>query len=166
MITLPDCISILDAKFDSREFVHFLACSIEPKKLRKEGGYRASCLLKKDGVNVHFEYVDKEWIVLAVHLYGKKESGFSIYPGDLGSGITLKQNRVDFQATFGPATSTGGDGKLGTFSIVNRWWDRWDYDGYSLRVDYEADHQTVYVACIQRTRDVVEFEKRRKAIAT
>ena len=163
MITFADCISILDTKSDSREFIHLLGCATEQKKLRKEGGYRASCSLKKDGVDVHFEYVDKSWIVLAVHLYGKKESGFSIYAGDLGAGITLKQSRPAFHAAFGPAASTGGDGKPGTFGIVNRWWDRWDYDGYSLRLDYEADHQTVYIVCVQRIRDVVEFEKRRKA---
>ena len=110
---------------------------------------------------MHFEYVDRVWLIRAVHLYSKKESGFSTYLGEFKPGITIQRDRRALITALGVPTSTGGDGTVGRFGIVNRVWERWDYDEYSLRFDYEEDGTTVYTGCLQRPRDVQEFEKRR-----
>lgn len=160
MITLSDIISILDQREDSAAYLRFKSIASKAQKLKK-GGYIATQSFKKDGLLVHFEYVERAWLIRAVHLYWKKESGFSPYFGELKPGVTMQANRRGLAAALGAPSSAGGDGSVGQFGIVNRVWERWDYDGYSLRLDYEADSSTIYTGCLQRPRDVQEFEKRR-----
>ncbi len=163
MITLSDCLSILDEQEDSPALTRFLSLATKRPKLKKGGGYRATYDLKADGVYVHLEYVERVWRVLAVQLLGKEESGFSCYTGELERGLSMKSDRRHLREVLGDPSSSGGDGKIGSLGIVNRLWDRWDHDRYSLRFDYEADGATIYVACLQRPRDVQQFEQRRRA---
>jgi hypothetical protein len=166
MIPFSDCISILDQREESAAYARFKGLASAAEKLKKEGGYQATQSFKKDGVYVHFEYVDRAWLIRAVHLYSKKESGFSSYLGEFKSGVTIQHGRQALVAALGAPSSSGGDGTVGRFGIVNRVWERWDYEGYSLRFDYEADGSTIYTGCIQRPRDVQEFEKKRRANQT
>lgn len=163
MITLPDCVSILDQHGDSTSFLRFSALASYRVKMKKEGGYRATYPLKADGIEVHLEYVERNWLILAVHLYGGKGSGFSAYAGELEHGLSMKSSRSRLREVLGAPSSTGGDGTVGRYGIVNRPWDRWDREDHSLRFDYEEDGSSIHVACLQRPRDVRAFEERRVA---
>ena len=163
MITLNDCISLLDENAESPACVRFLSLAAKPAKLKKRGGFRATYELKADGINVHLEYIERAWRVLALQFYGVKESGFSCFAGEFESALDTKTKRGRLHEVLGAPSSTGGDGKVGKYGIVDRWWDRWDREKYSLRFDFEADAASIYVVSLQRPRDVQEFETRRKA---
>ncbi len=161
MISLAECVSILDEREDSAAFSHFKSLASVVEKLKKEGGYRATQSFKKDGIDVYFEWTDKVWLIVAVQLYPKKASRFLPYGGEITPSVFLQDGRQALVAALGVPSSSGGDGSVGQFGIINRIWERWDYAGYSLRFDYENDGATVYIAHVQRPRDVQEFEKRR-----
>ncbi|MCW1922327.1 hypothetical protein OKA05_07160 [Luteolibacter arcticus] len=109
MITLQDCIAILDQREDSPAYAQFKDLAQAANKLENFHGSRMQGF-KKDGVNVHFEHVaPRVLVVSAVHLYAKKESRFTPYAGDVAPGVTLAAIRSALVAALGTPSSSGGD---------------------------------------------------------
>ena len=94
MITLNDCISILDENAESPACVRFLSLAAKPAKMKKEGGFRATYELKSDGICIHLEYIEQAWRVLALQFYGVKESDFLVTPENSRSRWIRRRNVV------------------------------------------------------------------------
>lgn len=156
-ITLRDCVSILDELEESSAYARFRSLAIGFNKFTK--GADAGQSFKKDGIYVNCEYVNRKWTVTELHLYGRKVSGFSPYPGDVAPGVTMAAGRAGLIAALGTPSSSGGNGALGAFDVLSKVWDRWDYDDYSLRFDYQPDKATVDLASVQRPCAVQKFEQ-------
>ena len=156
-ITLADCVSILDQLEEADAYARFRSLAIKFNKFTK--GVNAGQSFKKDGIDVHCQYLNRKWTVTELHLYWKKASGFSPYPGDVAPGVTMAAGRAGLIAALGKPSSSGGDGALGAFDVLAKVWDRWDYNNYSLRFNYQPDKATVDTASVQRPCVVQKFEQ-------
>jgi len=134
-----DTISILDKAYDDPSFDQALA-SVGKKKLRKDGGYKATISYKDQGVYICLSYTDGAWMCDAVMFFAEgSEPGFDAYDHTTESGISLSQSRTDIHDALGTPSLTGGGGPMIMNVIVDYPWDRYDFGSYSVRFEYETD---------------------------
>lgn len=151
MITYRDCISILSEEEKSDALERFLSLANGRPSLVKSGGYRAIYDLKDEGVCIHMEYIDQTWKVRSLQLIGGNDEDASKFKEEIESGLKMSSTREEVHQSLGKPTAFGGNGKELRFGIINRFWDEWNRDTYSVRIDYQNDESSLYLVTLRES---------------
>jgi hypothetical protein len=90
-------------------------------------------------------------LLTAIHLYSEGFEGYHQYQQPLPSGLIFRDGREEVHRKLGTPSATGG----GKRALGRLWpsWDRYDFDNYSLAVQYSPDFSNVdLVSLIARAK--------------
>lgn len=129
---------LLGVSHDSDEF-RSATGGMPTKSLGKDGGFKARVSYQESGIVLYFEYCPSEWLCQSVMLYPGGVEDFSRYPHEIEDGLSLSSARADVRAVLGTPAATGGGGPPLLNVLVDYHWDRYDRDGYSVRIEYDEE---------------------------
>lgn len=115
--------------------------------------HTSSLSYKQAGFSLDF--IEQEWVVpdsrafekgirvlRAVFLYSNGCDGFRQYQGPLLCDLLLSDTRSNIQRKLGQPSVSGG-GNKGPSNMVWPLWDRYDFEDFSMRVDYSEGVQNI-----------------------
>jgi hypothetical protein len=111
---------------------------LPPRKgLRKEGGYRASLTFKREGLYLVFDWQRPDWLLSSAMLFPAGVDGFGAFGEPIEGRLPVASARPSVHGALGAPSRTGGSGQaLGV--LTDYFWDRYDFERYHLRFDYES----------------------------
>ena len=125
--------------------IQALLSELPPKKgLRKQGGDRASLTFKDQGIELIFDWHEPEWLSASAILFAPGVDGFGGFVEPIEGRLPIASHRPDVHAALGAPSRTGGGGKSSGV-ITDYSWDRYDFERYHLRFDYESEAGAIRV---------------------
>jgi hypothetical protein len=98
-------------------------------------------------------------VLTAVHLYADGVENFREYPLQLPGGLNFRETKAQVHEKLGAPSATGGGKK----ALGKIWpsWDRYDYDGYSVTVQYASGQDRVELVTLVAPVKVKSLAARR-----
>jgi hypothetical protein len=132
-----DLAANLGEPYRSASIEAFLGKLPSKKGLRKDGGYRASLTFKGEGLYLIFDWHRPDWLFSTASLYPAGVDGFGGFVEPIEGRLPIASPRPTVRDALGTPSRTGGSGKeLGV--LTDYFWDRYDFELYHLRFDYES----------------------------
>ena len=128
-------------------FVNGLVGDRESLELREEiSGDGSVWVLKNSGLQIS---LDKNRKVNTIHVFSDAASGYSNYPNELPMGLTVETSREAANTLLGNPIASGGPVDSVTDNSVF-YWDRWDWERFSLHLIYPEDKKSINALAIIR----------------
>ena len=128
-------------------FVNGLGGDRESIELREEiAGDGSVWVLKNSGLQIS---LDKNRKVNTIHVFSNAAEGYSNYPYELPMALTFETGREEAITLLGIPNSSGGPVESVTDDSVF-YWDRWDWERFSLHLRFSEDEKSVHALAIIR----------------
>jgi hypothetical protein len=121
------------------------------KGLRKEGGYRASLTFKDDGLYLIFSWDRPHWLFSCSILYPAGVEGFGGFLDPIAGRVPISSPRPSVQRALGAPSRSGGTGNA-VGVLTDYFWDRYDFERYHLRFDYESAGGAIRMVSLMSTQ--------------
>ncbi len=154
MSTYKALLSALNTTADSPELQALLARLNSPSALKKVGGYRARLAAKASGVDLSFGWSKPSWMLNNVFLFPGGRDGFGEFQDAIESQVSMSSTRSEVRSILGLPSWSGGGGPAIMNTLVDYHWDRFDFETYSVRFDYEEEQGGIRLVSVM-TRELM-----------
>jgi hypothetical protein len=161
MSTYEALLNALNTPADSPELQALLAQLKSPSALKKVGGYRARVAAKASGVSLSFGWSKPAWVLNNAFLYPGGRDGFSQFQDKIERQVSMSATRTQVRSVLGTPSWAGGGAPVVENTLVDYHWDRFDFETYSVRFDYEEEQGEIRLVSVMTRELMLELNANR-----
>jgi hypothetical protein len=149
--TFDQFVGLLRQPHDSAQFLMAVAGLPNEPLHAYPAGSRAYLSFHTAGLQFYFLSDPLGWLCHSVTAHSSDCDGFAAYPHPIEGNLSWSASPADVRSALGQPSISGGGGPKIMRVIVDYPWDRFDRDGYSLRVEYVESREHVRSAALMTT---------------